>query len=188
MDATTATTAAASGTTAATANASTVYNSLNLYTNSNRIMQQEAQAQYQHYPMLNQAQFYNASSHSNHLSDMMWDKQPLHPKPAHLGANDELASMPQHFRSHYYPYFPATTIENTTRNIKIEDEPPLFVSSAAEHSKITTNNEYLSDSPNKQQDLVENNASNQSVAVDDETYFEEEENDDDEDNNHARKR
>ncbi|KAI8642549.1 hypothetical protein BD408DRAFT_443428 [Parasitella parasitica] len=177
--------AAAAAAAANTVNVNTAYSPLNLYTNSNRIIQQVSQAQYQHHCLtLNQAQFYNANSHSNPPSNQMWDKQQLQPKPGHLGANDEFDYMSQHFRNHYYPYNP-----NTTRNIKTEDEPLLFVGSAAEHSKMTTNNDYRNNSPQKQQGFLENDPKNSSAAVDDEACNEEEENEEnDEDDNHAIKR
>lgn len=172
-------------------------NSLNLYNSNNRCVQQQTQAQYQQqYSALNQGQFYGSSSHLNHQAELMWEKQhhqqqPEQHKPSYIVPNEEYPTIPQHFRNTYNPYY-TTATENITRNIKTKDELPLFMCSAEEHSKVTTNNKYQNNSCKNESflSLIKEDSNKSLIIADDDCCGEEDEEEEEEgqDDNHAKKR
>ena len=173
-------------------------NSLNLYNNNNRCIQQPTQAPYQQqYLVLNQGQFYGSSSHLNHQSESMWEKQHQHQqqqqqqqqKSSYIVPNEEYQDKPQHFHSNYNPYYPT----NITRNIKTEYESPLFMGSAEEHSKVTTNNKYRNSASHKNKSslsLIKEDFNKPSIVADVEDFYDEDNGEEEENqgDNHAKKR
>lgn len=177
-------------------------NSLNLYNSNNRCVQQQTQAQYQQqYPALNQGQFYGSSSHLNHQAELMWEKQhhqqqqPEQHKPSYIVPDEEYPTIPQNFRNTYNSYY-TTATDNITRNIKTKDKSPLFMCSAEEHSKVTTNNKYQNNSCKNESflSLIKEDSNKSLIIADDEGCCgeedddEEEEEEEDQDDNHAKKR
>ncbi|KAG1112497.1 hypothetical protein G6F42_014727 [Rhizopus arrhizus] len=137
-------------------------NAFDSYDSSGCALQQQTQAQYQqqHYPsLLNQNQLYEASAHSESI------REKHHQTPA--------SSMPilPHTRGQYYSHYLDMPMQNRTQNIKTKYESPSFVASAADFTKMPTNNKYANDSSLENDGylkLIEEKSSNPSIPAEDE--------------------
>ncbi|KAF1797288.1 hypothetical protein FB192DRAFT_1399166 [Mucor lusitanicus] len=141
--------------TVTTTNAFDSYNS--------RTMQRQAQTHYQqqHYPSMNQEQLYQA----NHPSGAAWQRQ--HQGSFNMTSSNDCAPVSQHTHDKYYLSYSNTPIQNGTRNIKTGDTSPLFVGSAAEFSKMTTNNKYENEDDGYL-NLIKKESSNPTIHAQDE--------------------
>ncbi|KAL9560011.1 hypothetical protein PS6_000496 [Mucor atramentarius] len=138
-------------------------NAFDSYDSSGCALQQQTQVQYQqqHYPsLLNQNQLYEANAHSESM------REKHHQTPA------SSMPIPPHIRGQHYSHYLDTSMKNRTQNIKTKHESPLFVGSAADFSKMPTNNTYANDSPLENDgylNLIEEKSSNPSIPAEDES-------------------
>lgn len=144
-------------------------NAFDSYSSTDRTLQRQPQTHYyqqQQYPPINQEQLHEA----NRQSGAMWERQ--HQGLHSVNAGNHCTPMPQQISDRYYSLYSSTAVQNCTpRNIKSEDEPLLFVGSAAKFSKMTTNNKYRNGSSLEDDgylNLIKEKSSNPSVYAEDE--------------------
>lgn len=116
-------------------------NAFDSYSSTDRTIQRQAQTHYyqqQQYPSL---QHQEQLHEPNRQAGAMWERQ--HQGLHSATSGNDCTPMPQQVSDRYYSLYSNTAVQNCTpRNIKTEDEPLLFVGSAAKFAKMTTNNKH----------------------------------------------
>ncbi|GAN01066.1 hypothetical protein MAM1_0004d00497 [Mucor ambiguus] len=138
-----------------------VTNAFDLY--SSRTMQQQAQThhQQQQYPSLSQEQLL---CDANPPSGAAWKRQ--HQGSYNTVSSNDCVPISQPIRDKHYSFYSNESVQNGTRNIKTGDAPPLFVGSAAEFSKMTTNNKYENEGDGYL-NLIKEKSSNPTIYAED---------------------